>query len=139
MLNIIKKVFGDKNIKDVKILMPIVEEINQEYEKLKGLSDDELKAKTPEFKEKIQEYTAETHTRIAEIKTRLQSDEDFDRNSAYDDLDALQEELNDKYEEILDQLLPEAFAVVKITCERLLGETWIVAGNKITWDMAPSI
>ncbi len=137
MLNIIKKVFGDKNIKDVKMLSPIVEEINQEYEKLKGLSDDELKAKTPEFKEKIKEYTAETHARIDEIKTKLQSDEDFDRNSAYDDLDALQEELNDKYEEILDQLLPEAFAVVKITCERLLGETWIVAGNKITWDMVP--
>jgi len=137
MINIIKKVFGDKNTKDVKILSPIVDEINQEYEKLKSLSDDEIKAKTPEFKEKIQEYTAETRGKIDEIKARLQSDEDFDRNAAYDDLDALEEELNDKYEEILDQLLPEAFAVVKLTCERLLGQTWTVAGNKITWDMVP--
>ncbi len=137
MINIIKKVFGDKHSKDVKILSPVAVEINQEYEKLKGLSDDELKAKTPEFKEKIQEYTAETRTKIDEIKTHLQSDEDFDRNSAYDELDALEEELNDKYEEILDQLLPEAFAVVKLTCEKLVGQSWIVAGTKTTWDMVP--
>ncbi len=137
MLNIIKMVFGDKHTKDVKILSPVVEEIKQEYEKLKGLSDDELKAKTPEFKEKIQQYTSETHAKIEEIRAKLQSDEDFDRNSAYDDLDALEEELNDKYEEILDQLLPEAFALVKITCERLVGQSWIVAGNKSTWEMVP--
>jgi preprotein translocase subunit SecA len=137
MLNIIKMVFGDKHSKDVKVLSPVVDEINQEYEKLKGLNNDELKAKTPEFKEKIQQYTAETQARIEEIRAKLQSDEDFDRNSAYDDLDALEEELNDKYEEILDQLLPEAFAVVKITCERLVGESWMVAGNKSTWDMVP--
>ncbi len=137
MQNIIKKIFGDKHTKDVKILTPIADEINQEYEKLKGLSDEQLKAKTPEFKEKVQEYTAETRGKIEEIHKRLQSDEDFDRNTSYDELDALEGELNDKYEEILDQLLPEAFAVIKITCERLLGQTWMVAGNKTTWDMVP--
>lgn len=137
MLNIIKKVFGDKHTKDIKILSPIADEINQEYDKIKGLTDDELKAKTQEFKTKIQEYTAETRGKIDEIRTRLQSDEEFDRNAAYDELDALEEQLNDKYEEILDQLLPEAFAVVKLTCERLVGQSWMVAGNKITWDMVP--
>lgn len=137
MLNIIKKVFGDKHSKDVRILSPVADEINQEYEKIKGISEEQLKAKTSEFKEKIQQYTAETHTKIDEIRHRLQSDEDFDRNSAYDDLDGLEEELNDKYEEILDQLLPEAFAVVKLTCERLVGQSWMVAGNKTTWDMVP--
>ncbi|MCW8817517.1 MAG: preprotein translocase subunit SecA, partial [Ignavibacteriaceae bacterium] len=45
--------------------------------------------------------------------------------------------LNDVYEEILNQLLPEAFAVVKSTCERLLGKSWTIVGNKITWDMVP--
>ncbi|HSD63450.1 MAG TPA: preprotein translocase subunit SecA [Ignavibacteriaceae bacterium] len=137
MLNLIKKVFGDKHSKDVKILSPVVDEINQEYEKIKNISVDELKAKTTEFKQKIQDYTAETKSKIEEIRNKLQGDEDFDRNAAYDDLDALQEELNDKYEEILDQLLPEAFAVVKLTCEKLLGQTWTVAGNKTTWDMVP--
>ena len=73
MQNIIKKIFGDKNTKDVKILSPVVDEINQEYEKLKGLSDEELKAKTPEFKERISEYTAETRGKIEEIRKKLQS------------------------------------------------------------------
>jgi preprotein translocase subunit SecA len=137
MLNIIKKIFGDKHEKDIKIYWPIVQEINEEYGKLKGLSDDELKAKNAEFKQKINDHTAETRKAIEEIRKRLQSDEDFDRQAAYDQLDELEEKLNEEYEEILDQLLPEAFAVVKSTCERLLGKTWSVVGNKTTWDMVP--
>jgi preprotein translocase subunit SecA len=71
------------------------------------------------------------------LKVRLQSDEDFDRQTVYDELDALNDQLNDQYEEILDQVLPEAFAVVKSTCQRLVGKSWTVAGNKVTWDMVP--
>jgi len=137
MLGIIKKIFGDKHAKDWKILWPIVEEINVEYEKIKNLSDDELKAKTIEFKERIQQHTAEIRKSIDELKARLHSDEEFDRNAAYDELDNLEEELHEKYEEILDELLPEAFAVIKATCERLLGKSWTVSGRKTTWDMVP--
>jgi preprotein translocase subunit SecA len=89
MLNILKKVFGDKHAKDVKILSPIVAEINAEYEKIKSLSDEELKAKTTEFKERIEQYTAEIRQTIEDLKTRLHSDEEFDRNAAYDELDSL--------------------------------------------------
>ena len=137
MLKLIKKIFGDKSEKDVKELWPVVQEINQEYEKLKNLSDDELKAKTSEFKEKINNYTDETRKAIGELRAKLQSDEEFDRQAAYDEVDALEEKLIDEYEEILNQLLPEAFAVIKSTCERLLGKTWSVVGNKTTWDMVP--
>lgn len=137
MLKIIKKIFGDKHEKDLKLLRPVVGEINEYYEKIKTLTDEELVDKTKEFREKIQAHTEETRKKIEEIKIRLQSDEDFDRQTAYDELDDLQEKLNDEYEEILDQLLPESFAVVKSTCVRLVGKSWTVAGNKITWDMVP--
>jgi len=137
MLSILKKVFGDKHTKDVKALWPIVDEIKGEYEKIKDLSEDELKAKTVEFRERIQNYTVEVKQKIEEIRTRLHSDEEFDRNAAYDELDSLEEELHEKYEEILDELLPEAFAVVKATCEKLVGKSWIITGHKITWDMVP--
>jgi preprotein translocase subunit SecA len=137
MINIIKKIFGDKYKKDLKILSPIVEEINTYYETIKNLTDEELVNKTNEFKTKIKAHTEETHKKIDEIKTHLQSDEDFDRQLAYDELDELEEQLNDEYEEILDQLLPEAFAVVKSTCQRLVGKSWTVAGSKNTWDMVP--
>ena len=49
----------------------------------------------------------------------------------------MEEQLDAKYEEILDEILPEAFAVVKATCKALVGKSWEVAGNKITWDMVP--
>jgi len=137
MINVIKKIFGDKYAKELKLLWPIVDEINEEYEKLKTLSDEDLKARTVEFKEKIQEHTKETREKLEELNERLQSDEDFDRTDLYDEVDQLKEELNDEYEEILDLLLPEAFAVVKSTCERLVGKSWTVAGNKITWEMVP--
>ena len=137
MLNFLKKIFGDKHTKDINELLPVVQKINEEYEKLKKLSDDELRSKTAEFKEKIQNYTAETRKKIEEIKAKLQTDEEFDRNAAYDELDELEAQLNQEYEEIMNEILPEAFAVVKSTCERLLGKSWTVAGNKITWDMVP--
>ncbi len=137
MINIVKKIFGDKHSKDFKILWPIVEEINEEYEKIKNISDDQLKAKTQEFKEKIQNHVAATKQKIDEIKEKLHSDEEFDRQAAYDELEELEDELNDNYEEILDEILPEAFAVIKSTCERLLGKTWTAAGSKIVWNMVP--
>ncbi|MGD8305615.1 MAG: preprotein translocase subunit SecA [Ignavibacteria bacterium] len=137
MAGIFKKIFGDKHEKELKPLWPIVQEINEEYEKLKSLSDDQLREKTSEFKEKIQEHTRETRESIEELKAKLQSDEDFDRHAAHDELDELNDQLDEEYEEILDQLLPEAFAVVKCTCERLVGKSWTIAGNKITWGMVP--
>ncbi len=137
MLKIIKKIFGDKHEKDLKVLWPIVDEINGYYETIKNLSDDELRDKTKEFKEKIQAHTEPTRKQIEELKTRLQTDEDFDRNAAYDELDELEDKLNNEYEEILDELLPEAFAVIKSTCQRLVGTSWTVAGNKLNWDMVP--
>ncbi len=137
MIKIIKKIFGDKYEKDFKLLWPIVTEINEHYETIKNLTDDELRNKTNEFKEKIKAYTEETRKQIDELRAKLQSDEDFDRNTAYDELDGLEETLNDQYEDILDLILPEAFAVVKSTCARLVGKSWTAAGNKITWEMIP--
>lgn len=137
MIGVFKKIFGDKYEKDLKALWPIVTEINEEYEKIKNLSDDQLKAKTQEFKEKILDHTKATREKIDELNSKLQSDEEFDRQATHDELDDTKEQLKDEYEEILDQLLPEAFAVVKSTCERLVGKSWTIVGNKITWEMIP--
>jgi preprotein translocase subunit SecA len=137
MKSLIKAIFGDKQTKDLKKLWPLVDEINEEYEKIKNLTDDELKAKTPEFKERIQNYTAELRQKIDETRAQLQSNDEIDLHSIYGELEILEAELDDKYEEILDEILPEAFAVIKLTCQKLVGKSWTVAGNKITWDMVP--
>lgn len=137
MLNLLKKIFGDKRQRDLKQLWPIVDEINSYYNEYKMLSDDELKQKTVEFKNIINQSTEELREKIQEIKTRLKSNEEFDRKAAYEELDELEANLDDKYEEILDELLPKAFAVVKSTCERLVGKSWTVASQQIIWDMIP--
>ena len=137
--NFLKKIFGDKNTKVYKELWPLVEEINKENETLISLTDDELRTKTQELKEKVQNETEEIRKRIDELKTALTKDEseDEDRGAVYDELDKLNDELDEKYEEILDEILPKAFAVVKDTCRRLVGKSWDAAGNKINWDMIP--
>jgi preprotein translocase subunit SecA len=137
MIKIFKKIFGDKYEKELKALWPIVTEINVHYDEIKNLNNNELINKTKEFKDLIQSRTEELRKQIDELKTRLQSDEEFDRQSTYDELDVLESQLVDLYEEILDELLPEAYAVIKSTCQRLVGTSWTVAGNKQTWDMVP--
>ena len=72
MLSIVKKIFGDKHTKDTKRIQPIVEEINKNFDEYQKLTDEELKAKTVEFRGSIKEVTQELETEIAEIKEKLQ-------------------------------------------------------------------
>lgn len=135
---LLKKIFGDKNSKSLSDMWPLVDVINSEYEKLESLTDDQLKEKTQELKNRINEFTRETRESLHELKEKLNSD-DFneDKHQIYDEIDDLEEELDSQYEDILNQILPEAFAVVKDTCRRLVGTEFSAAGNKIKWDMVP--
>ncbi len=136
--SLIKKIFGDKNTKATKELIPIVQQINIKWKELENLSDDELKNKTIEFKEIINNHTQKTRQSIEEIQNKLKMDEiDESRTNLYEKLDSLNSNLDSQYKEILDEILPEAYAVVKETCRRLVGKSWEVAGNKITWEMVP--
>ena len=138
MLDFFKKLFGSKHEWDVKDLWPAVGQINAIYEKLSELSDDELRAKTVEFRRKIDADTEETKAEIAKLQATLKEDVSFaEREKVYADLDDLNKELDETIQESLNEILPEAFAVVKETCRRLVGQTWEVAGNKIVWDMIP--
>ncbi len=135
---LMKKIFGDKNEKAMKDLWPVVDEINEEFEKLQSLSDDELRAKTEDFKAKIQADTKDLRDRIDELQNQLKADEfEGDRHKIYDELDELNEQLDEQYEATLTEILPQAFAVVKDTCRRLIGTNYSAADNKVTWDMIP--
>ena len=94
--NLLKSIFGSKHEHDVRRVRPIVDEINRVHAELETLSDDQLRAKTTEF------------------RGRLESGADT-----------------------LDDLLPEAFAVVKQACKRLCGRTWDVCGIPLTWQIVP--
>jgi preprotein translocase subunit SecA len=137
MLQILKKIFGDKKSKDVQLLKPIVEQINQQFAVIDTLTDDELRAKTAEFKQKLQDETAELRGQIEALEEKLRSNDEIDPQGIHDQLDELNEQLDGQFEDILDDLLPEAFAVVKSTCRRLVGKEWKVMGHNLRWEIVP--
>ncbi len=139
MLSFFKNIFGSKHEKDARLLEPIVVEINKHFESFAALSDDELRGKTLEFKDRIAEARAPIDKEIAEKKEALkQSNVPYaEREQIYADIDELNKELDDTIAHTLDELLPEAFAVVKDTCRRLVGREFDVAGNRTVWDMVP--
>ncbi|MFZ5979934.1 MAG: preprotein translocase subunit SecA [Candidatus Zixiibacteriota bacterium] len=93
MRNLITKLFGTKHERDVKKLQPVIDEINEHFEKLKNVSEEELVGKTAEFKKRLTEG------------------------------------------ETLDDIMTEAFAVVKEACRRHVGQTWEVVGQPTEWNM----
>ncbi len=139
MFKFLTKIFGTKHEKDIKRLVPIVNKINEIYEQLCTLSDDELRAKTANLKARIKAHCAETEKALEEEKKKLNNlDLTFDEVQAIkEEIELLEKQLHEETEEILNELLPEAFAIVKETCRRLVGKEWQVAGTTIRWDMIP--
>ncbi len=138
MFDIFKKIFPSKHEKDVNSALPIVEEINKVYEEYESLTDEQLKAKTDEFRLRIKNETEETQKAITELQEKLKEDiQHSERLEIYDQIDKLEKENYEIISAVLDDILPEAFAVVKQTCKRLCGNEWEAAGNKIRWNMIP--
>ncbi len=139
MLNFLSKIFPSKSDKDIKRIFPIVEEINRYSEQLQGLTDEELKGKTQEFKQRIAEVTAEIKQEIDSAKEQLKSEElSLDqREDLFTRIEEAQKNLYATIAETLTEMLPEAYAVVKDACRRLVGQSWEITGQKIVWDMVP--
>jgi len=138
MLQLLKKLFGSKHERDYERLLPAVQEINRHVEALAGLTDEELRGKTEEFRRHIREQTREIEDEIASVKESLRQTASYDeRETLYARLDELNKDLDKRIEATLQELLPEAFAVVKEACRRLVGQSWEAAGTKVVWDMVP--
>jgi preprotein translocase subunit SecA len=124
--SIIKAFVGDKSQKDVKALQPYLAKIKTFESALSALSNDELRAKTTFFKEKIKQARAEKDAKIASLKQEAENIEDIDkREDIYVDIDALEKEAYEISEKTLMEILPEAFAVVKETAKRFKENTEI--------------
>ncbi|WP_339889153.1 preprotein translocase subunit SecA [uncultured Flavobacterium sp.] len=119
-LNSILKAFvGDKSEKDVKAIQPLVAKVHTFEKALAALSHDELRAKTAEFKEKIKIARAEKDAKIESLKTDADNTADIDaREDIYAAIDVLEAEAYEITEKVLNEILPEAFAVIKETAKR---------------------
>ncbi len=114
------KLFGNKATRDNKALQPLLDKTLEAYEKIKNLDIDALRHKTLEFKEYIKEYSKEEGIRINELKLKAESD-DLDlekKNEIYEQVDKLEKQQLEKIEEALNNIMPEAFAVLKETAKR---------------------
>ncbi|MBN8641319.1 MAG: preprotein translocase subunit SecA [Flavobacteriales bacterium] len=117
--SILKMFVGDKSQKDVKAIQPIISKIKTFEKELSALSNDELRAKSTYFREKINEARAEKDTKIIALKQEAENTPDIDkREDIYNEIDALEKEAYDISEKVLNDILPEAFAVVKETAKR---------------------
>lgn len=122
----ITKLFGSKSDRDLKVLLPIVQLVNTEYEKLSALSNNELRNKTQEFRQRIQDHQKEINAEIHDTEEMAEKDPDMDlqeKEDLYRKVDQLKKDRNTATEEILEQMLPEAFAVVRETARRFSQNT----------------
>ncbi|MDB0006505.1 preprotein translocase subunit SecA [Flavobacteriales bacterium] len=132
------KVFGNKYDKDLKEINPIIEKIKSVYPSIQSLSNDELRSKTASFKQQIEEATKDTYKEIDTLKEKAESTdiELQQKESIYADIDTLEKNVVEKTEEVLEQILPEAFAVVKETAQRFSNGNIEVTASDFDKDLA---
>jgi preprotein translocase subunit SecA len=120
MLGFLTKVFGSKSERDIKAVQPLVIKINEEYSKLSSISNDELRSKTVYFKDVISKALLDIDGKISDLKASAEGAElDLAGKTAiYDQVDALAKDRDKELENVLMDLLPQAFAVVKETSRR---------------------
>ena len=118
LIEFISKLFGNKASRDMRDIQPWVQKVKDAYPAIAGLSNDELRARTNALKEKIKAATAEDRKKIEELKASIEQTELEKREAIFTKIDKLEKEVLDKIEIVLDEILPEAFAIVKDTARR---------------------
>ena len=115
-----KKLFGNKFDKDLKEITPTINKIKEAYPSIQALSNDELRAKTLEFKKIIKEGSSEIYQEIEKLKKDAKNDSlnSQDKENIYSKIDELETKIVANTEEVLESILPNAFAVVKETANR---------------------
>ena len=118
----VKNIFGTRSDREVKQLYPIVENINQLSDSLKNKSDEELRERSLELRQDL-------------ISNRKKAEKNA--SNTFTDKDEKTKFILKAEHEKLEEILPEAFAMVKETCKRMCGSSWSVAGRDQTWEMIP--
>ncbi|MFC2097320.1 preprotein translocase subunit SecA [Bacteroidota bacterium] len=136
---IISNLFGSKADRDYKDVQPIVTDILTEYEKLSALSNDELRERSDNLKEKVNDYIKVEKEEVQNLKAKTnQIDVEVDeKEKIYEKIDKLEEVITEKIEEVLNIILPEAFAIIKDTARRFKeNEEVIVTATQFDRDLA---
>ena len=133
-----EKIFGNRNERELRKLSPIVDEINSFFSDLKNKTDDELRARIQEIKDDIRDKVSSLETELEHIQNKYQLEPDENKkNSIGNEIDRVTEILKGKNQSVLDEFLPEVYAILKETFCRLVGYEYEVRGHKEIWQMVP--
>lgn len=134
--------FGTKADKDIKQIRPMVDKINKEFELLRGISDDDLRNRTQELKSQIAERLKHIDDELASLHDQVASDQGLDihqKEAIFEKIDKLESDRDEELEQVLSDILPVAFAVVKETARRLAeNKQLVVTANTRDRELAPA-
>ncbi len=140
--SVIGAVFGTRHERERRKIQPVVDEINAEYARLHDVSEEELRGQTAKLRAIIRERTQELEAKVVELREQKKVAADpVEREridaelSGADGRGGAEGKLREAIAEVLDEILPEAFATVREGARRLLGTTLVVTGHEMTWDM----
>ena len=134
---ILKSLFGDKSTRDMKLIQPLVEKIKAASPEIEKLDNDALRAKTKEIQNAIQSSGQEQKNQIEAIKQTIENTPIDERAELFEQIDKLEKEILDIYEEKLNEALPQVYAIVKETARRFANnEETIVTANDFDRNLA---
>lgn len=117
-IDFLSKLFGNKSQRDLKEITPWVERVKELYPEIDALTDDELRGRTAALRQRIQDYVASERAEVETLKASVEGKDLDQREAIWAQVDKLEKEILDKIEEVLDEIHPEAFAIVKSTGRR---------------------
>lgn len=131
------KLFGNKSQRDLKEITPYVEKIKAAYPAVQQLSNDELRAKVDEIKQHIQDYVADQRAKVDKLREGIEDKELEEREAIWAEVDKIEKEITDKMEVVLEEVLPDVFAIMKDTARRFTeNKEVIVTANDFDRDLA---
>ena len=120
------KLFGNKSQRDLKEITPYVEKIKAVYPSIQALSNDELRAKVDEIKQRIQDYVADERAKVDQLRAGIEDKELEEREAIWAEVDKIEKTITDKMEVVLEEVLPEVFAIMKDTARRFSESSEVV-------------
>ena len=136
---ILSKLFGNKSTRDMKLIQPWVEKVKAAYPAIQALDHDALRAKTKELQAKVQGSADDIKEKIEELKAKIEETPIEDRAVIFNQIDKLEEQVLDRFEDALTEVLPEVFSIVKDTARRFAeNETIEVTATDFDRELAAS-
>ena len=135
--SILKSLFGDKSSRDMKLIQPLVEKVKAVYPEVEKLSNDSLRERTQQIRQMVQGSAQSQREQITELKAKIEDTPIDERETIFNQIDKLEKEILDIYEQKLNEVMPEVFAIVKETARRFAqNEETVVTATDFDRELA---